>query len=260
MSGIEIVGLSVSYNGTRAVDELKLSVSDQAWVSLIGPNGSGKSTLLRAVAGLVTYSGDIALSGQDIGHLPRRELAKMIALVPQTPIIPAGMSVLDYVLMGRTPHIPYLSSESSADLEVTASVLDKLDLVRFAARCVDSLSGGELQRVLFARALVQEAPFLLLDEPTTGLDVGHQQDVLELVDALRRERGLTVLSAMHDLTLAGQFADELVLLNAGTIVASGSAPEVLTEERIREHYGAIVKVLHDISGEVIVVPVRPSRN
>lgn len=255
MNGIEITGVCVSYNGTRAVDELKLTVSDRAWVSLIGPNGSGKSTLLRAVAGIVGYSGGIALHGKDTKQLPRRELAKMIALVPQTPVIPPGMSVLDYVLMGRTPYIPYLGSESATDLQVTASVLEKLDLTGFAPRAIDSLSGGELQRVLFARALVQEAPFLLLDEPTTGLDVGHQQEVLELVDTLRRERGLTVLSAMHDLTVAGQFADELVLLDAGTIVASGPPASVLTEEIIRRHYRAAVKVLHD-SGEVIVIPVR----
>lgn len=255
MNGIEITGVSVSYNGTRAVDELQLRVPDRAWVSLIGPNGSGKSTLLRAVGGLVGYSGAIALHGQDTRRLPRRELAKMIALVPQTPVIPPGMSVLDYVLMGRTPYIPYLGSESAADLQVTASVLEKLDLTGFASRAIDSLSGGELQRVLFARALVQEAPFLLLDEPTTGLDVGHQQEVLELVDALRRERGLTVLSAMHDLTVAGQFADQLVLLDAGTIVASGPAASVLTEEIIHRHYRAAVKVLHD-SGDVIVIPVR----
>lgn len=238
--------------------ELSLTVPDRAWISLIGPNGSGKSTVLRAVSGLVGYSGQIALGEADTRDLDRRQMSRLVALVPQTPVIPPGMSVLDYVLIGRTPHIPYLGSETARDLEVAASALEQLDLLGFASRALDSLSGGELQRVLFARALVQESPVLLLDEPTTGLDVGHQQEVLELVDGLRTDRGLTVLSAMHDLTLAGQFAEELILLDAGKVAASGPATSVLTEEVIRQHYGAEVRVMEDPSGDVIVVPKRVS--
>ena len=160
------------------------------------------------------------------------------------------------MLLGRTPYIPYLGSEARRDLAIVADVLDHLDLGAFAGRALDSLSGGERQRAVLARALAQQAPVLLLDEPTTGLDVGHQQQVMELVDTLRRDLELTVVSAMHDLTLAGQFADQLVLLDAGRIAAAGPARSVLTEEVIGRHYHASVRVLEDPGGGIVVVPVR----
>jgi iron complex transport system ATP-binding protein len=169
------------------------------------------------------------------------------------------MSVADYALMGRTPYISYLGTESHTDIEVVHDVLSRLELVDLADRSLGSLSGGELQRAVLARALSQEAPILLLDEPTSALDVGHMQQVLELVDTLRRERELTVVSAMHDLTLAGQFAESLVLLDEGRTVASGSAREVLTEAIITKHYGASVKVVVDSEGGVVVVPTRTAR-
>jgi cobalamin transport system ATP-binding protein len=167
------------------------------------------------------------------------------------------MTVTDYVLLGRTPYIPYLGSESRRDLAIVADVLDHLDLGAFAGRALDSLSGGERQRAVLARALAQQAPVLLLDEPTTGLDVGHQQQVLELVDSLRRDLELTVVSAMHDLTLAGQFADHLVLLDGGRVAADGPARTVLTERVISQHYHASVRVLEDPAGGIVVIPVRP---
>jgi iron complex transport system ATP-binding protein len=169
------------------------------------------------------------------------------------------MTVADYVTLGRTPYIPYLGMEGSRDLEVVSAVLERLELAPLADRPLGSLSGGEGQRAVLARALAQEAPVLLLDEPTAALDVGHQQQVLELVDELRRERGLTVLSAMHDLTLAGQFAEQLVLLDDGRTVASGPARAVLTEATIRRHYGASVRILVDADGGIAVLPTRTGR-
>jgi len=246
----------VSYNGSRVLEGLTLDVASGEWVCLIGPNGSGKTTALRAIAGMLGYSGDITLDGAAPHGLSRRDIARAVAMVPQIPVIPEAMTVADYVLMGRTPYIPYLGTEKKHDREITASVLEQLDLWALRSRQMGSLSGGELQRAVLARALVQEAPVLLLDEPTTGLDVGHAQQVLELVDRLRSERELTVVSSMHDLTIAGQFADQLVLLSAGRIVASGRAGSVLTEDRIREHYGASVRVIEDSSGAVVVIPVR----
>jgi iron complex transport system ATP-binding protein len=252
---VDMRGVSVAYNGSRVLRDFTLHVGSGAWVCLIGPNGSGKTTALRAIAGVVGYAGTVRLGDADPETLGRREVARAVAMVPQVPTIPGALPVSDYVLMGRTPHIPYLGTEKRHDHEVTAGVLDQLDLTALASRPMGSLSGGELQRAVLARALVQEAPVLLLDEPTTGLDVGHAQQVLELVDGLRSSRELTVVSTMHDLTIAGQFADELVLLSGGRIAASGRAHDVLTEQLIREHYGATVRVVRGEDG-VVVIPVR----
>jgi iron complex transport system ATP-binding protein len=259
VSAIELRGVSVALDGRPVLHDLTLSVPSGARLGLIGPNGAGKSTLLRAVAGLAGHRGEIRVGGVPLAALSRRELARRIAVVPQNPVVPAGASVGDYVLMGRTPYIPYLGTERRRDLEIVASVLDQLDLADLAGRRLDSLSGGERQRAVLARALAQQAPVLLLDEPTTGLDVGHQQQVLELVDALREAFDLTVVSAMHDLTLAGQFAEELVLLDGGRVAAAGPARAVLTERVISRHYHASVRVLEDPAGGVVVIPVRPTR-
>ena len=260
MTAIEVKGVSVSFDGPPVVRELDLVVSPGEWVGVIGPNGAGKSTLLRAIAGLVGHSGEIRYDGAPLGSLSRRSLARMVAFVPQKPFTPDAMSVTDYVLLGRTPYISYLGTEDRSDIEVVADVLARLDLEHLRARALGALSGGELQRAVLGRALAQQAPVLLLDEPTSALDVGHQQQVLELVDGLRVTGGLTVVSAMHDLTLAGQFADDLVLLDSGRAVATGSAAEVLTEETIAKHYDASVRVLAGPDGEVMVVPVREKRS
>jgi iron complex transport system ATP-binding protein len=256
MTGIELRGVSVALDGRPVLRDLDLTVPGGSRVVLIGPNGSGKTTLLRTVAGLLPHRGQVRIGDAPPGSLSRRELARRIALVPQSPAVPAGMTVGDYALLGRTPYIPYLGTETRRDLETVARVLEHLDLGAFAGRRLDSLSGGERQRAVLARALAQQAPVLLLDEPTTGLDVGHQQQVLELVDTLRRDLDLTVVSAMHDLALAGQFADQLVLLDGGRVAAAGPAREVLTEEVIGRHYHASVRVLEDPGGGIVVVPVR----
>ena len=235
MTGIELRGVSVALDGRPVLRGLTLHIPMGARLGLIGPNGSGKTTLLRAIAGLVPHTGELRVGDAAGGTLSRRELARRIALVPQHPAVPAGITVTDYVLLGRTPHIPYFGAESRRDLDIVASVLDHLDLGAFAARRLDSLSGGE---------------------PTTGLDVGHQQQVLELVDRLRDDLDLTVVGAMHDLTVAGQFADHLVLLDGGRVAAAGPAGTVLTEEVIARHYHASVRVLEDPAGGIVVVPVR----
>jgi iron complex transport system ATP-binding protein len=251
--GIDTV--SVELGGAPILHDVSAFVSDGEWVALIGPNGAGKSTLLRAVAGLVPYDGRVDVMGDDASTLGRRELARRVALVPQVPLMPRETTVHEYVLLGRTPHLSYFATEGRSDHAAVASALERLDLVGFAGRRLDSLSGGERQRAALARALAQEAPVMLLDEPTSALDVGRQQQVLELVDALRGHAELTVLSAMHDLTLAGQYADRLLLMDGGRIVADGTAEEVLTRELIAEHYGADVAVVGS-AGSLAVVPVR----
>jgi iron complex transport system ATP-binding protein len=248
MTTVEVKGVSVALDGRPVLTDLRLVIAGGSRLGLIGPNGSGKTTLLRAIAGLIPYKGEIRVGDAAGGGLSRRELARRIAMVPQSPVVPAGITVTEYVLLGRTPYIPTFGTESRRDLAIVASVLDHLDLTGLATRRLDSISGGERQRAVLARALAQQAPVLLLDEPTTGLDVGHQQQVLELVDTLRDHLDLTVVSAMHDLTLAGQFADQLVLLDGGRVAAAGPPATVLTEEVIRRHYHASVRVLEDPGG------------
>ena len=256
MTSVDVRAVSVRFGTTPVLREVSFSVPSGGWLGVIGPNGAGKSTSLRAIAGLVAFHGEIRLGASPIGSLGRKNIAKLVAFVPQSPFIPRTMTVVDYLLMGRTPYIPYLGTESSVDLAVVGEVMDQLDLRDLRARAVGSLSGGELQRVVLGRALAQQAPVLLLDEPTSALDMGHQQQVLELVDDLRRGRDLTVISAMHDLGLAGQFADSLLLLDGGRVVSAGAAREVLTETNISAHFGATVRVREEPDGSIVVIPTR----
>ncbi|MFL5950223.1 MAG: ABC transporter ATP-binding protein [Gaiellaceae bacterium] len=256
MSAVTLERLSVMLGGTRVVDRLAADVEAGEWVALIGPNGAGKTTALRAVAHLVGYDGTVRILGDDAAALSRQQLARTLALVPQVPLIPGAITVREYVLLGRTPYLTYFGSERKADHEAVDAALEQLDLAPFEHRRLDTLSGGERQRATLARALAQDAPILLLDEPTAALDVGRQQQVLELVDELRRERGLTVLSTMHDLTLAGQYADRLLLLDGGKLVAAGAAREVLTRSLITQHYGAEVALVDTPDSGFVVVPVR----
>ncbi len=243
--------VTVELGRRNVVDGVSLAVEHGEWVTLIGPNGAGKTTLLRAVAGLVGHGGAIAVDGEPVRRLGRRELARRVAVVPQVPLMPAGMTVREYVLLGRTPYVSYAGREGRRDHAATEESIGRLDLVELADRRLGTLSGGERQRAVLARALAQEAPLLLLDEPTSALDAGRQQEALELIDALRLDAGLTVVAAMHDLTLAGQYASRLLLLAGGRVVAQGAAAEVLTAPLIAEHYGARVRVL-----DGAVIPVR----
>jgi iron complex transport system ATP-binding protein len=254
---IALRGVSVELGGVRVVEDVTAAVERGEWVTLIGRNGAGKTTLLRALAGLASASGSIEIGGEPVARLSRRRLAARVAYVPQTPLAPAEMRVDEYVLLGRTPHVGYFASESHSDRHAAAQALARLDLARLAHRRLGTLSGGERQRAILARALAQDAPVLLVDEPTSALDIGRQQQALELVDALRTEDGLTVVAAMHDLTLAAQYADRLLFLDRGRLVAAGTARDVLRGELIAEHYGAAVRVLDDPSGPV-VVPARPA--
>jgi cobalamin transport system ATP-binding protein len=258
-AGLRIRAATVVYGTRRVLDGVDLDVPQGHWVSIVGPNGAGKSTLLHAVAGIATlHGGSVELDGVDATRLRARARARAVALVPQTPVTPDGMSVLDYALLGRTPYMSFLGSETQADVDQAMDVLARLGIAELGDRHVSTLSGGERQRVVLSRALLQDAPVLLLDEPTTALDIGHQQDVLELVDHLRHEHGLAVVSTMHDLTLAGAYADELVLLDRGRVAERGTADEVLTEEHLLHHFGAHVTMVPGPNGPV-VVPQRITR-
>lgn len=257
MSAIALDAVEVSYGAHRALAPFSDRVESGEWIGLIGPNGAGKSTLLKAIVGLVSATGAITVGDVALHTTAPRARARHVAYVAQEPLIPDDMEVFDYVLLGRTPYIGYFGTESAHDREVTRGVIARLQLESFADRMLGSLSGGERQRVVLARALAQEAPVLLLDEPTSALDIGHQQQALELVTELRRHQAITVISAMHDLTLAGTYADRLVMLDEGVVVASGSAADVLTAERLGEVFHVCVSVEIDpYDGAVIVVPRR----
>ncbi|MGB8861606.1 MAG: ABC transporter ATP-binding protein [Ilumatobacteraceae bacterium] len=256
MSSLGFECVNVRYGAQEALYAFTDQVRPGEWLCLIGPNGAGKSSALRAVAGLVPHRGVITVDGAPLSSRSPRRRAALVAYVPQAPLMPDDMTGAEYVLLGRNPYISYFGSESKHDRALVADVLQRLDLEQFATRRLGTLSGGERQRLVIARAVAQEAPILLLDEPTSALDIGHQQQALELVDRLRRDHGLTVVSAMHDLTLAGLYADRLALLHQGHVVASGDAAHVLRPETLSEFYGVSVSVHHEPDGTVVVVPRR----
>jgi iron complex transport system ATP-binding protein len=259
---LEVDDLSVAFGGAVVLQGVSARVGRGGWLGLVGPNGAGKTTLLRAVLGLVPYGGEVRIDGRR-PRGDRRATARLAAYVPQRPVLPPAMTVVDYVLLGRSPHRGLLGAETAADRDAAASALERLDLARLATRPLGAVSGGEAQRAVLARALAQQAPVLVMDEPTASLDLGHAQAVLELADQLRRERDLVVLSALHDLTLAGQYADQLLLLAGGQPVASGSPRDVVTEANLTKVFGASVRVAADPAGGVTVLPVRvppPPRN
>jgi iron complex transport system ATP-binding protein len=258
MSSVALSRLSVRYGKRAVVHEYTETIKSGDWLCLIGPNGAGKSSILRAVAGLAAHTGEINVDGSPLRLRSPRRRAELVAYVPQSPVLPDEMLAFEYVLLGRNPYVSYFGGESAHDRAMVHNVLRRLDLDQFADRELGSLSGGEQQRLVIARALAQEAPILLLDEPTSALDIGHQQQALELVDRLRRENGLTVISAMHDLTLAGLYADRLALLHEGHLVVAGTAAQVLRAETLAEFYGVSVTVHHEPDGTVVVVPRRVS--
>lgn len=252
---IALRDVTVHLGGRPVVNRVTATVAEGEWLALIGPNGAGKTTLLRAVARLVAFTGEITLGGRPLIGLGRSELARLVAVVPQEPSTPPWMTVAEYVLLGRTPHLGPLAKEGARDREASARALTRLDLLPFAERRLGTLSGGEKQRVVVSRALAQEAKIVLLDEPTAALDIGHQQQALELLDGLREESGLTLVAAMHDLTLAAQYADRMLLLDDGRVAADGSPSDVLSEATIARHYGAAIDIV-TVGDRIAVVPRR----
>ncbi|MCD6638461.1 MAG: ABC transporter ATP-binding protein [Nocardioides sp.] len=247
---ISIRDLGVHRGRREVLRGVTVDVAPGEWLGLVGPNGSGKSTLLGAVAGLVPHTGSVRTGSARTGR--RRPGATDLALMPQRPAWPEGMTVAEYVLLGRTPHLGWLVRESPHDRRLVAEVLDRLDLARWGGRPVGELSGGEAQRVAIARALAQQAPVLLLDEPTSALDLGMQAAVLDLVQQLRRCDGLSVVAAMHDLGTAARHADRLLLLSAGEVAALGPPQEVLRDDLLSQVYDADLRV-HHVDGEPVVL-------
>lgn len=248
--------LTLAYGDRTVVDTLDLAVAPGAVTAIIGANGCGKSTLLRALARLIpAQGGRIILDGKDLHSRPSKEVARMLGLLPQSPVAPEGIAVADLVGRGRHPHQKLLARWSERDYEVVAQSLAATGTTELADRPVDELSGGQRQRVWIAMALAQETDILLLDEPTTFLDVSHQVEVLDLIRDLNHDRGTTVVMVLHDMNLAARYADHIVALREGRIVAQGAPADVLDAALIRDVFALECHVITDpVSGTPLVLP------
>ncbi|MDQ2583373.1 ABC transporter ATP-binding protein [Saccharothrix yanglingensis] len=249
--------LSVGYGERAVVSGLDLDVVAGSVTAVIGPNGCGKSTLLRALGRLLpARGGAVLLDGKRIDRTPTREVAKVLAMLPQAPQAPEGLTVADLVARGRHPHQAWYRQWSPADEEAVGEALRMTGMADLASRTVDELSGGQRQRAWISMALAQGTDLLLLDEPTTYLDLAHQIDVLDLVQRLHVDFGRTVVMVLHDLNLAARYAERLVAMKDGGIVVAGTPDEVLTEANLLEVFGLEARVVADpVSGTPLVVPV-----
>ena len=248
--------LTLAYGDRTIVEQLDLRVPPGRITAIVGANGCGKSTLLRALARLISpRSGQVVLDGKALHGRPTKEIARTLGLLPQAPIAPEGIVVADLVGRGRHPHQKMLARFTAHDYEVVAQSLDATGITEFADRSVDELSGGQRQRVWIAMALAQQTDILLLDEPTTFLDLAHQVEVLDLLTDLNRDRGTTIAMVLHDMNLAARYADHLFAMRDGRIVASGPPSEVMTSELIRDVFDLDALVVPDpVPGTPIVLP------
>jgi iron complex transport system ATP-binding protein len=254
---LQAANLKVGYGDRMVVDGLDLSVVGGTVTAVIGPNGCGKSTLLRALGRLLPVrGGSVLLDGRRIDKMPTRDVAKVLGMLPQAPLAPEGLSVADLVARGRQPHQAWYRQWSSDDEAAVAEALRMTGMDDLAERTVDELSGGQRQRAWISMALAQGTDLLLLDEPTTYLDLAHQIDVLDLVQRLHGEMGRTVIMVLHDLNLAARYAEQLVAMKDGRIVVQGTPAEVLTEAMLLEVFGLDARVVPDpVSGTPLVVPI-----
>ena len=258
---LEITDVHFSYGTRPVLQGVSLQVNQGEMVGLVGPNGSGKTTLLKLASGLLRPdAGAIRIQGQEVSYLRPSDKAKLVAVVPQNPALPQNFTAHELVLMGRTPHLKLLQVEDWHDLDVTREAMELTGTWEFADRAIGTLSGGERQKVLMSRSLAQEAPLLLLDEPTASLDLAHEIQVMDLVSNLQTRRKGAILMAIHNLTLAAQYCRRLIMLHQGKVVAEGSPEEVLTGKIISEVYEAQVHILaHPQHGTPVVLLHRQSR-
>lgn len=252
-------GLTLAYEERTVVDGLDIEVADGRVTVIVGPNACGKSTLLRALGRLLKpVRGTVLLDGRELRSVPTRTIAREVGLLPQTPVPPEGITVGDLVARGRQPHQRWWQQWSAEDERAVTEAMERTAVTELADRPVNELSGGQRQRAWIAMALAQDTGLLLLDEPTTYLDIAHQVDVLDLVRRLNRERGRTVAVVLHDLNQASRYADHLVAMKAGRIVAQGRPGEVVTAELVREVFGLESVVVPDpVTGDPLVVPGAP---
>lgn len=253
---LQVRNLKVSYGATVIVDGIDLDVPQGGVTTLIGPNGCGKSTLLRATAGLIACDhGTVTLNGVDTAKLKRREIARQLAVLPQTPVAPEGLTVRDLVSRGRHPHQSWLRQASAEDARAVDAVMELTNIAEFADRPLERLSGGQRQRAWIAMVLAQDTPLVFLDEPTTYLDLSHSVEVLSLVRRLADQEGRTVLMVLHDLNLAARYSDQLIVMQRGEVQAVGAPAEVVTESLLSRVFDLPAVVASDpVSGGPLVVP------
>lgn len=249
-------GVTVGYGDRTVIDALDVTIPPGVVTTIIGPNGCGKSTLLRTLSRLLKPTrGSVVLDGEDIATLKTRDVAKKLGLLPQAPVAPEGLTVADLVARGRHPHQSWLRQWSSDDASVVERALAMTGVADLADRPVDALSGGQRQRVWISMTLAQGTDLLLLDEPTTYLDLAHAVDVLDLVDDLH-ESGCTVVMVLHDLNLAARYSDNLIVMKAGSVLAQGHPRDVVTAELLHEAFGLRAMVIDDpVGNRPLVVPI-----
>ena len=239
MIKLKIENLGLAYDRSVVMRDLTFQVMPGEMVGLIGPNGSGKSTIIKAMSRVIRpYSGKILLDGKNISKIPREELARLLGVVPQMPLLPSTFTAFEIVLMGRNPHLGFFRYEGERDMAITWQAMEKTATQSLAERRVGELSGGEIQRIVIARVLAQEPKSILLDEPTANLDISHQVEILDMIKNLCLENNLTVVAALHDLNLASQYCDRLILINNGQVHSQGTPSEVINSRNIKEVYGA----------------------
>jgi len=238
MIELEMRHVALGYDHHPVLQDITFKALPGQLVGLIGPNGSGKSTIIKALSRLIRpASGEVLVDGRNIAGIPRRELACLVGVVPQLPLLPSTFTAFEIVLMGRNPHLGLFQSESKKDWDITREAMEKTGTIPLANRHVNELSGGEIQSLLIARVLVQETSAVLLDEPTANLDISRQMDMLDLIKNLCREKSLTALAALHDLNLAAQYCDRLLLIDDTGLYAQGTPEEVITDANIKQVYG-----------------------
>ncbi|GAA1247117.1 MULTISPECIES: ABC transporter ATP-binding protein [Streptomyces] len=259
MTRLSTSALTLAYEDRTVVHDLDLAVPDGRVTVIVGPNACGKSTTLRALGRLLKpRSGSVLLDGEALTRLPTKKIAQQIGLLPQTPVAPEAITVADLVARGRQPHQHWWQQWSDADERAVTEAMERTDVAALADRSVDELSGGQRQRVWIAMALAQETELLLLDEPTTYLDIAHQVEVLDLVRQLNHDKDRTVVLVLHDLNQAARYADHLVAMKSGRIVAEGPPAEVVTADLVREVFGLDCVVVPDpVTGSPLIVPGAP---
>ena len=251
----ELDRVNVSLNSARILNGISFEIRAGEFLGIIGPNGSGKSTLLRTMAGVLTpLSGSVRLDGSEVARIHGRQLARRLAIVPQDNPIAFDFTVQEIVLMGRSPHLRRFEIEKGRDAEIAVDALRRTNLLHLADRSIGTLSGGERQRAMIARALAQQTDILFLDEPTAHLDINYQVEILDLARRENAENGKTVVVVLHDLNLAAEFCDRLIMLSEGSVFAAGSPEEVITRENVQQVYGTSVWVRkHPTSGRPYVL-------